>query len=206
MRDKIILVDEQDNEIGFEEKMKVHQKGQLHRAFSVFIFDWLDQTMLIQKRAFRKYHSGGLWTNACCSHPRLGEEMTCSICSRLKEELGFTLTAHIVQPDDCALCLGEPDVLYCCGKFQYFAQYKTLSENEIDHVYLYSPVAGTFGKNEFKINHDEIDDIKWISIEELSQWLKKSPNEFTAWFERAFNLAYNILCRQVQIMDNEGNK
>src|SRR5687767_3996705 len=87
-RTEVILVDEQDNEIGSSEKMEVHHDGILHRAFSVFVFDRKGR-MLLQQRAEHKYHSGGLWTNACCSHPQPGEETLSSARRRLREELGF---------------------------------------------------------------------------------------------------------------------
>jgi isopentenyl-diphosphate Delta-isomerase len=87
--EKIILVDEQDNEIGTAEKMEAHEKALLHRAFSVFVFN-SDGLMLLQQRAFSKYHSGGLWTNACCSHPRAGEDTLDAAYRRLQEEMGFT--------------------------------------------------------------------------------------------------------------------
>ena len=83
----IILVDEQDCEIGYGEKLDVHIKAQLHRAFSIFVFDWTERKMLIQKRAEGKYHSGGKWCNACCSHPRKGEVMEEALARRLQEEL-----------------------------------------------------------------------------------------------------------------------
>ena len=91
MEDLIIWVDENDNEIGYGEKLETHIKGQLHRAFSVFIFDWSDSTMLIQRRAIGKYHSGGLWSNSCCSHPYDGENFEDSIKRCIKNELNFDL-------------------------------------------------------------------------------------------------------------------
>src|SRR5688572_21960475 len=84
----VILVDEKDNETGVIEKMKAHEQGLLHRAFSVFIFNSKGE-MLLQQRALHKYHSGGLWSNACCSHPRPGEDITSAATRRLEEEMGF---------------------------------------------------------------------------------------------------------------------
>src|SRR3982751_967115 len=88
--EQVILVNEKDQAIGTMEKMEAHRKGVLHRAFSVFIFDRHGK-MLLQQRALHKYHSGGLWTNACCSHPRPGEETVLAASRRLKEELGFNV-------------------------------------------------------------------------------------------------------------------
>ena len=93
MEDLLVLVDENDREIGWREKMEVHVAGKLHRAFSVFIFDRNQKKMLLQKRAEGKYHSGGLWSNACCSHPRKGEGMEAALSRRLEEELGFKAPA-----------------------------------------------------------------------------------------------------------------
>ena len=91
MNDVLILVDEQDKEIGTEEKIDAHRKGLLHRAFSLFIYDSKLNKMLIQRRAINKYHSGGLWTNACCSHPRKGEDLNTAVYRRTIEELGVSI-------------------------------------------------------------------------------------------------------------------
>lgn len=198
MKDYIILVDEQDNEIGYGEKLEVHQKDLLHRAFSIFIFDWSDHKMLLQRRASGKYHSGGLWTNACCSHPRKGEMMDDCLNSRLKEELGLNISAHIVDPDECALLVHGRDVIYSCGSFKYYAPFGNLSEHEIDHVFLYSPVIEHFSKSDFICNPDEVEEIKWVTIEELKAWMSHTPEAFTAWFKKAFDLAYEVLCRQAE--------
>src|ERR1035437_4931257 len=88
MKDQVILVDDFDIEIGTMPKLEAHQKGVLHRAFSVFIFNSKGE-MLLQQRAFEKYHSGGLWSNACCSHPILGENVHASANRRLMEEMGI---------------------------------------------------------------------------------------------------------------------
>ena len=201
MEDLIIWVDENDNEIGYGEKLETHIKGQLHRAFSVFIFDWSDSTMLIQRRALGKYHSGGLWSNACCSHPRKGESMEQAINNRLKEELGFICSCHIENPAELGLLLHGSDVIYSCGKFKYFAQFEELSEYEIDNVFLYSPNHNGFLKTDFIINPEEIAELKWLNIEELKLWLEKQPDAFSAWFKPAFEIAYEVLCRQAQNRD-----
>lgn len=103
MNDYIILVDENDNEVGQAEKMEDHIKNLRHRAFSIFIFDWNTKKMLLQKRAYEKYHSGGIWTNACCSHPRINESMEQCLNTRLKEQLGLVTTFHIENPAECGL-------------------------------------------------------------------------------------------------------
>src|SRR5690349_15951298 len=115
---EVILVDENDKAVGSAEKMKAHVKGMLHRAFSVFIFNTKGE-MLLQQRALNKYHSGGLWTNACCSHPSPGEEIAASAVKRLSEELGFQTTIEKAF------------------EFLYKADFDNgLTEHEFDHVFI----------------------------------------------------------------------
>lgn len=201
MNDAIILVNEQDEEIGYEEKIYVHANKMRHRAFSIFIFDWSTKKLLLQRRAKGKYHSGGLWTNACCSHPRKGETMEDCLNIRLQEELGMTTHFHIENPEEMALLIDGADVIYSCGKFSYFASYGEVSENEIDHVFLYSPVYDIIDTNSISFNNQEIDELKWVTIEELKEWMQNEPDVFTAWFRPAFKLAYKVLCRQARDMD-----
>ena len=161
MPTEIILVDKNDNEIGADEKMKVHQDGKLHRAFSIFVFNSKNE-MLLQKRAEAKYHCGGLWTNTCCSHPRKGELLKEEIHKRLQEEMGF----------DCEL----KEI----GDFIYKAKFDNgLTEHEYDHVF-----AGKFD-SEPNINPEEADDYQWISLKELKKEIKKNPADFTVWFKIA---------------------
>ncbi|MFZ5517418.1 MAG: isopentenyl-diphosphate Delta-isomerase [Candidatus Zhuqueibacterota bacterium] len=162
MEEIVILVDSKDNEIGREEKMKAHENGVLHRAFSVFIFN-RDGEMLLQQRAMNKYHSAGLWTNACCSHPRPGETIEEAAHRRLKEEMGF----------DCQL---ERKF-----HFIYRAEFDNgLIEHEFDHV-----LFGTYsGRIDF--NPDEVANVRWISIEDLREELIKRPEYYTVWFKIAF--------------------
>lgn len=201
MNDYIILVNEQDETIGYSEKMDAHKNGKLHRAFSIFIFDWNTKKMLIQKRAFEKYHSGGLWTNACCSHPLKDETMVGCLNTRLAEELGLCTDFNIKVPSDCGLLLHGEDVIYSCGKFSYFASFGEVVENEIDHVFLYSPVKSKIDLTDISFNKQEIEEIKWISIEELKSWMESNPKDFTAWFKSAFELAYIVFCRQAGNID-----
>src|SRR5690349_17076045 len=131
MEEYLILVDEQDHEIGTEEKLKTHRDAKLHRAFSIFIFNKKGQ-LLLQRRALSKYHSGGLWTNTCCGHPRPGENIDKAAHRRLQEEMGF----------DCNM----KDVF----RFTYKAPLDHgLTEHEVDHVFI-----GTCDAQP-KLNHDE---------------------------------------------------
>lgn len=162
MNEMIILVDESDKEIGTEEKMKTHQEGKLHRAFSIFIFNSSGE-MLLQRRANSKYHSGGLWTNACCSHPRYGESTEQAAHRRLNEELGF----------DCDL----KEIYH----FIYNVKLDhNLTEHEFDHVLI--------GKYDGKIipNKYEVSNTMWISFNDLKEEIKKNPENFTEWFKIAF--------------------
>lgn len=155
----VVLVDSDNNELGLMEKQEAHQKALLHRAFSVFIFNKKGELML-QQRALNKYHSGGLWTNTCCSHPRAGETTLAAAHRRLKEEMGF----------DCELT----------ERFSFI--YKTpfdngLSEHELDFVF-----TGTFDGTP-QLNTSEVASFRWISLEKLIHEVQQHPEVFTSWFQ-----------------------
>lgn len=159
MSDLLILVDENDNVLGAMEKLMVHKLGLLHRAFSVFIFNSKGE-LLLQQRADEKYHSGGLWTNSCCSHPVYGESLEDAIQRRLQQELGIT----------------------CAVSFQFKFLYKTVFENgmtehEYDHVY--------FGFTDDLPTPDptEIKDWKYISLTELEASIRKHAGQYTSWLQ-----------------------
>ena len=159
--DQVILVDESDQPIGFAPKLAAHQEGgRLHRAFSVFIFDSAGR-MLLQRRAASKYHFGGLWTNACCSHPGAGRPLAESARARLRHEFGFDaplqeLFSFVYRADDPA---------------------SGLTEHEFDHV-----LVGTFD-GEPEPNPDEIGAWKWIDPQELMEDVDRSPERYTPWFK-----------------------
>ena len=159
--ERVILVDEKDNEIGTEEKLKAHELGKLHRAFSVFVFN-SEGKLLLQKRALTKYHSAGLLTNTCCSHPRIGESLDQSVHRRLKEEMGF----------DCDL--KEICSFIYKGKLDH-----DLCEHEIDHVFV-----GNF--NGIPVpNPEEVDSWEWADIRVLKEDVKQCPEKYTYWFPLA---------------------
>jgi isopentenyl-diphosphate delta-isomerase len=159
MVENVILVDEQDNDLGLMEKMEAHRKGLLHRAFSVFVINSKEELML-QQRALNKYHSGGLWTNTCCSHPRHGELTEAAAHRRLMEEMGF----------DCPI-----KKLF---HFTYEAKLdKGLTEKEFDHLFLgfYDDVP--------HINPDEVADWKWVDVHKLDKDIQTNPDKYTEWFK-----------------------
>lgn len=163
MEEKIILVDKNDREIGSGEKLKAHKEGKLHRAFSIFIFNSKKELML-QQRAKTKYHSGGLWTNTCCSHPGAGEKIESAAHRRLREEMGF----------DC-----EMKEIF---SFIYKAKLDHgLWEHEFDHVFI-----GKFD-GEPKINSEEADNWKWIDFGELKKDILENPENYTVWFKIAMD-------------------
>lgn len=164
---KVILVDMNDREIGTMEKMEAHEKARLHRAFSVFLFQ--GNQVLLQKRASSKYHCGGLWTNTCCSHPESGESVTDAAFRRLQEELGI-----------------QVDELREVHSFVYHHAFDNgLTEFEYDHV-LVGEYDGSWMENP-----EEVDEVKWVDIDELKEDIASNPKKYTPWFIVAFTAAVN---------------
>ena len=162
--EEVILVDESDRPVGVIEKMAAHRQALLHRAFSVFIFNSRGE-MLLQQRAQEKYHSAGLWTNACCSHPRPGEDTRQAAVRRLQEELGFTT---------------KLEKLF---EFTYRTAYDNgLTEFEFDHVFV--------GTHDRDISPDraEVSDFRYQSLSAIEAELGCAPDRFTSWFQLAFPL------------------
>lgn len=160
--EEVILVNEQDEQVGSMEKMEAHYKGILHRAFSIFIFNERGE-MLLQQRALTKYHSGGLWTNACCSHPRPGEDIDAAADRRLKEELGFSTSLKKIFD------------------FRYNASFNNgLTEHEFDHV-----LVGNF-EGRVKPNPSEVHDYCFKTLEEIAASIETHAHKYTAWFCIAF--------------------
>jgi isopentenyl-diphosphate delta-isomerase len=158
----VILVNEQDEPIGVMEKMEAHRKAVLHRAFSVFIFNSKGE-MLLQQRALGKYHSAGLWTNTCCSHPIPGEETIDAAMRRLQEEMGFTTPLTKIFD------------------FVYKSEFEHgLTEHEFDHVFV-----GTWD-GQIKPDKAEVLDYCFKSMDEIEATLQSHPQKYTAWFGIAF--------------------
>lgn len=169
----VILVDENDQPIGSAEKLAAHRQNLLHRAFSVFIFNKNKPLeILLQQRALAKYHSPGLWTNTCCSHPRPDETILAAAQRRLQEEFGFTTP------------------LQHLGRFHYNAHFPNgLSENEIDHV-----LIGFIGDEvTIQAQPAEIHTYRWVSPETLKAEMHANPEQFTPWLAQALEIALNKL-------------
>jgi isopentenyl-diphosphate delta-isomerase len=166
-KEMVILVDKDDNELGLMEKLEVHQKGLLHRAFSVFLLNDSNQ-LLLQKRALDKYHSPGLWTNTCCSHQRKNEKTIDAAHRRLFEEMGIKSELKLFT------------------SFIYKAEFDNgLIEHEFDHV-----IVGSFVGNPV-INQLEVCDWKWEDLDLIKENLKTYPNDYTEWFKIIFLKFYN---------------
>jgi len=169
MSEDVIIVDENDNEVGVKEKMEAHREGRLHRAFSIFIFNSKGE-LLIQKRSRSKYHSGGLWSNTCCSHPKPGESIGDAAHRRLREEMGF----------DCDL----KEVFH----FIYRANLNNeLTEYELDHVFI-----GRYD-GEVNPNPSEVEDWKWVNINDLKKDMEQNPNKYTVWFKIALDRVISLI-------------
>ncbi|NBL64869.1 isopentenyl-diphosphate Delta-isomerase [Flavobacterium sp. NST-5] len=167
--EKVILVNEKDEQIGLMPKLEAHEKAVLHRAFSIFILNENNQVML-QQRAANKYHSPLLWTNTCCSHQREGETNLQAGNRRLQEEMGFST---------------ELKELF---HFIYKAPFDNgLTEHELDHV-----MIGYYNEAP-KINKDEAESWKWMDIDGIKIDLKENPENYTAWFKIIFEEFYHFL-------------
>lgn len=184
--EKLILVNEENKIIGYGEKLPVHKKGELHRAFSIFIYNAETKKFLIQKRQFNKYHSGGLWSNSCCSHPYDGEIFEDSIKRCIKNELNFDL--DITPSDKKNVWNTDLGKIYYTGVFKYFSDYGDIKEHEIDNVYLYVIKQNI----DFQFNKDEICELKWLSISEINQLLNRK-NYFTSWFLPSYKIVLDFM-------------
>lgn len=176
MTDEVILVNYEDEVLGTMPKLQAHLEGKMHRAFSVFIFNSSGQ-LLLQQRAFGKYHSAGKWTNTCCSHPRPGEETGDAAVRRLLEEMG----------------------MYCEIEHKFSFRYDAevgngLIENEYDHVYF------GISNREPQPNADEVHAFKYVAMPALQEDLRKNPEHYTEWLKVCF---YRVLFYHQRMFDNE---
>ncbi|WP_028389193.1 isopentenyl-diphosphate Delta-isomerase [Legionella fairfieldensis] len=179
---QVVLVTPDDTILGTTDKITAHRYAMLHRAFSVFIYRFHQGAIeiLLQQRQINKYHCGGLWSNSCCSHPFVDEEITSAGERRLQEELGIQSTLQTV------------------GRFHYVAALDNhFFENELDYV-----LAGTTNDADIHFNPEEVSAVQWITISDLQQWLKMRPEQFTPWFQQAFDLCKDYLASQIKSDSN----
>ena len=173
--EKVVLVDLQDQKLGTMGKMEAHEKAVLHRAFSIFILN-SNQELLMQQRAFGKYHSPGLWTNTCCSHQREGESNLEAGNRRMMEEMGMTVPLQELFT------------------FIYKASFDNgLTEHELDHV-----MVG-FSDEDPKINTIEVASFKWMSLEALKKDLVKNPNNYSVWFAIIFDRFFQYINNNMKV-------
>ncbi len=167
--EKVILVNNRDEEIGTMEKLEVHRKGLLHRAFSVFIINH-DRELLLQQRSFDKYHSAGLWSNTCCSHPRVNEDIITAGSRRLQEEMGISADLNSLF------------------SFIYKAEFPNgLIEHEFDHV------LWGISNEKPRLNIDEANNFKYLGLDQIEYELINSPDSYTVWFK----LIFKQFCREL---------
>jgi len=165
-KEYVILVDENDNDIGVMEKLQAHQEGLLHRAFSIFIFNDKNE-LLLQQRALSKYHSAGLWTNTCCSHPRPNETIKDAANRRLFEEMRMSCDLKIKT------------------NFIYKTPFENgLTEHELDYV-----LIGSTNQNPI-INKEEVASYKWLSVSDIKKGIVSNPNHYTSWFKIALDKVF----------------
>ena len=170
--EQVILVNEKDEQIGLMPKMEAHEKAILHRAFSVFIFNDKNE-LLLQQRAANKYHSPLLWTNSCCSHQRNGERNIEAGKRRLQEEMGFVCELKEVT------------------SFIYKAPFDNgLTEHELDHI-----MIGYFNENPI-INREEVENFKWMTLEEVKNDMEVHPEIYTEWFKIIFEKYYSFISKK----------
>ena len=163
MTEYVVLVDELDNKVGLMEKMEAHINPTLHRAFSIFIFNSKNE-MLLQQRSLSKYHTPGLWTNTCCSHPRDGESLHDATNRRLQEEMGMQC-----ELKEAFSFIYKADVM------------QGLVEHEFDHVFI-----GTSDDLPI-INKDEVESFRYDTVENIKADIERNPQNYTAWFKIAFD-------------------
>jgi isopentenyl-diphosphate delta-isomerase len=172
MRNKVILVDKEDNELGLADKQHAHINGLLHRAFSIFIIreSQGDLELLLQQRALTKYHCAGLWSNTCCSHPQPKENLKLSALARLNEELGLKLEDITWVGVHCYKATLSNDLI----------------EHEFDHLFVKVLSEKQVNQLNFSPNPDEVHDVAWVNIKTIKQELTRIPSKYTPWFADTF--------------------
>lgn len=191
MKKELILVNTNDQVVGYGDKLPIHKAGLLHRAFSLFIYSKEEKKFLLQKRCKQKYHSGGKWSNSCCSHPYKNETWYESLQRSASDELNLTLDIH--KEINCD-SIREPkyidDNLFFAGTFIYYSDYNELSEHEFDYVFIYVMDSD---KQNINFNKSEVSAIKWQTLSDIDEWIAKCPNDFSSWFDNALHLVKKSL-------------
>ncbi|MCX7728362.1 MAG: isopentenyl-diphosphate Delta-isomerase [Bacteroidia bacterium] len=160
----VVLVNEKDEELGLMEKNEAHQKGLLHRAVSVLLFNTKGE-LLLQQRSFNKYHSAGLWSNTCCTHPYPQESTKNAAIRRLREEMGIVVNDMI-----------------SFDKIIYYVEFdNNMKEHELDHIFIGISDAVPI------INAEEVSDFKYVQLDDLKNQLQQNPQKFTYWFNLIMN-------------------
>lgn len=189
MDKSLIYIDEKDNIIGYGEKIHTHRIGQLHRAYSLFVYCKNEQKLLLQKRSVQKYHSGGKWSNSFCSHPYKDETWFEALQRGAVDELNLSLN---ISKDICCNSKDVPgfidDNLFFAGSFIYLSDYKDLSEHECDYVFVY--VVESIITN-ILFNTAEVSEVMWRTKDDIKTMLNRTPNDFSSWFSKAFDLLEN---------------
>lgn len=186
---ELIWVNEADEVIGYGEKLQTHRERHLHRAFSVYLYDAEKGLILLQKRAKHKYHSGGLWSNTCCSHPYRNETFSQSIQRCMRDEIGAA--PHIAETPYAEWTENtripcDDGILLFAGRYLYRASFGELGEDEIDSVFLFCPDSSFLSM--VKPNPLEVEELRWISPVVLDGMLESSPEKFSRWFPGTYRL------------------
>lgn len=193
MNRDLIWVNESNEITGYGEKLYTHRINQLHRAFSIFIYNIETGKLLMQKRAEGKYHSGGKWSNSCCSHPYRGEDWGRALVRCIRDELCSDFSESRWAKDlmllstDMEPSFSPGSAMQYAGRFCYNSHYSDLSEHEMDHVFVLS--VNQEQASLLSANPEEIAALAWRSVSELEENLTSSPSSFSSWFLPAFSLA-----------------
>lgn len=189
MKKELILVNTNDQVVGYGDKLPIHKAGLLHRAFSLFIYSKEEKKFLLQKRCKQKYHSGGKWSNSFCSHPYKDETWYEALQRGAIDELNLPLN---LSKDICCNSNDAPgfidDNLFFAGSFIYLSDYKDLSEHECDYVFVYVVESII---TDISFNLAEVSEIMWRTKDDIKSMIDEGPDDFSSWFCNAFDLVEN---------------
>lgn len=190
-QNELIWVNDADEVIGYGEKLLTHRERRLHRAFSIYLYDAENNRFLLQKRASGKYHSGGLWSNTCCSHPYRRETFAQSVRRCMRDEIGVapripdTSASRYGWRENTRIPCDDGD-LFFTGQYLYRTSFGELGEDEIDSVFLFCPSEALLSA--ITPNPLEVEELRWVSPEELDGMLENSPEKFSKWFAGTYRV------------------